>query len=485
MISKSFLKSSFIYSVAGALPMVSGIILLPFYTNYLSVGQYVSLGLYISLSMLFQVLFSYSIESYFGVKYTQLSDHPEKQRKFVGTVSNVLLIIGPILLGITTLIGPSLFPKIFDEDIQVYFWPFGFLSVLTAFFNSYFKTCTHTFIYFNKPELFFGFNITNFFITILFSLVGLYMYPQTLNGPIYGRLLSGIVIFFMSFWFFYKQSKFEFEKSFLKDIHKFCIPFVIYVTSTWVFNYIDRYFLQSYIPEESLAAYDLILKCFLGVEFLQNGLMAAIFPKIFKIWNDNKKNETTPESNRYFNVFTVVNIVILIGFCIAAPFVYYLFIKKTEYYQSFNYIGVLAAGYATRSILNFYIATILYSKNIWLLVRTFGLGAIFQAVITYFLVKGFGLAGALYGGILTKIIQVVICATLTEKTFVYKFNPLKIFGLPFIYMITNVVIYFFIPGYNIWIYLTQFFLFPAIFFLIFKNEMAVVYLQFFGKKKEN
>src|SRR6187399_512490 len=126
MISRSFLKSSFIYSVAGALPMISGIILLPFYADLLSFGQYVALGYYISIAMFFQILFSYSIESYFGVKYTQLSNEPSMQRKFVGTVSNILLIIGPILLLVTCLVGPFLFSSIFSENIQVTFWPFGF-----------------------------------------------------------------------------------------------------------------------------------------------------------------------------------------------------------------------------------------------------------------------------------------------------------------------------------------------------------------------
>ncbi len=483
MISKSFLKSSFIYSVAGALPMLSGIILLPFYADLLSFGQYVALGYYISIAMFFQILFSYSIESFFGVKYTQLSNDPDLQRKFVGTVANILLIIGPILLLIITLTGPYLFSAIFSENIQVSFWPFGFLSVLTAFFNSYFKTCTHTFIYFNKPELFLGFNLSNFFLTIIFSLAGLYMFPQTIIGPMYGRLFSGVLIFFMSLWFFYRNSGFEFEKQFLKEIHKFCIPFVIYVTSTWIFNYIDRMFLQSYIPEESLAAYDLILKCFLGVEFLQNGLMAAIFPKIFKIWNDSGKQETTQESNRYFNVFTVVNIIILIGFCIAAPFVYYLFIHKTEYYQSFDYLGLIAAGYATRSILNFYIASLLYSKNIWLLAKTFAIGAIFQVIITYFMVKEFGLNGALFGGIITKIIQVLLMVALRSKEFSYKFNAIKIFGLPFIYMIANVLIYFALPNYSVWIYIIQFLLFFVVLYLIFNSEIKAVYKQFSNKRE--
>ncbi|MCC6370126.1 MAG: hypothetical protein IT236_03870, partial [Bacteroidia bacterium] len=80
MISKGFLKSSAIYTIGGALPMVAGLIMLPFYTNYLSEGNYTQLLFYISLSLLFQILFSFSSESYFGVQYSKLVNEPERQK---------------------------------------------------------------------------------------------------------------------------------------------------------------------------------------------------------------------------------------------------------------------------------------------------------------------------------------------------------------------------------------------------------------------
>jgi O-antigen/teichoic acid export membrane protein len=105
MISKSFFKSSILFTLGGSLPMVAGIILLPFYTNYLSDVNYTQVLFYISISLLFQILFSFSIESYFGIKYSQLSEDPEKQKKFIGTVSLILLIIGIGLLILSALFG--------------------------------------------------------------------------------------------------------------------------------------------------------------------------------------------------------------------------------------------------------------------------------------------------------------------------------------------------------------------------------------------
>src|SRR4051812_20826746 len=125
MISKSFLKSSIIYTIGGALPMAAGLILLPFYTNYLNDLQFTQVAFYISVSMLLQILFSYSIESYFGIKYTQLLKEPGEQKKFVGTISILLLIIGAVLLMVAALVGNLIFKKAFNPDYQIEFWPYG------------------------------------------------------------------------------------------------------------------------------------------------------------------------------------------------------------------------------------------------------------------------------------------------------------------------------------------------------------------------
>src|SRR5687767_10943223 len=116
MISKAFIKSSLLFTVGGALPMLASIILLPFYTNRLSDVHYTQVLFYISISLLFQILFSFSIESYFGIKYTQLSEDTAMQKKFVGTTSTILLFIGAGLLLLTAIFGNSLFSLVYADE---------------------------------------------------------------------------------------------------------------------------------------------------------------------------------------------------------------------------------------------------------------------------------------------------------------------------------------------------------------------------------
>jgi O-antigen/teichoic acid export membrane protein len=365
------------------------------------------------------------------------------------------------------------------------FWPYGFYSILTAFFNSYFKAATVSLIYLKKAKLFLTVNILNFFATIFISVAGLHFFPDTIIGPMYGRLLSGALIFLAGYYIFASNGVLVFDKSFLRELNRFCAPYIIFALSIWVLGFFDRYILQKYIDTIDLNAYDLVLKCFFGIEFIQNSLSAVIFPRLYEIWTKNADNTTTKETNRYFNVFTAINIIQLIFFCIFVPLLYKLVINKPGFYRAEVYIGVLSAGYALRSILNFYLSTILFSKKVTTLLKIFGFSALFQIAITFVAIRYFGLMGAIYAGLTTKVLQVIFSSIFTKGIFIYRFNFYKIILIPFLFIAVNILQFHWFRGYDIRLYLVQLVFFGVIFYFIFRNEITAVYKQFFAKKASN
>jgi O-antigen/teichoic acid export membrane protein len=313
------------------------------------------------------------------------------------------------------------------------------------------------------------------------SIGGIILYPDSIIGPIYGRLLSGVLIFLIAHFIFMKNGKFIIDQSFLPDLAQFCTPYIFYAISGWVLGQIDRYILQTYISKADLNTYDLALKCFFGIEFIQNSLSAIIFPKLYEIWNKQDVPHTTPESNRYFNAFTAINIMQLIVFCLALPIVYKLLITNKSFYDSSRYIGMIAAGYGMRSLVNFYLATILFRKKPYILLKIFGISAVIQLVITYFAIGTFGLTGAIYAGLITKILQAVLSVIFTRGIFEYRFNQSKLILIPAVYIIINIIQFHLTGSYNVYLYLSQLLLFSTIFFLVFKNELGIVWKQLLSK----
>jgi O-antigen/teichoic acid export membrane protein len=478
MISKSFLKSSIIYTIGGAMPMVSSILLLPFYANMLEPGLFVALSFYISISEFLRIFFTYSLDTYFGIKYTHLSDDPQEQKKFLGTTGGLLLFLGASITLISLATGPFLFPLIFPPKANVTFGVYAIASVLTAFFNSYFKTASNCLIYLKSPKPFMIFSLINFIATIGISIAGLYLFPGSLAGPISGRFFSGLIIFFLGLYVFKGGNGFIPQKKYLKDILAFCTPYLFFVLSLWVVSNIDRYFLVSFIDSVSLAGYDQLLKCFIGVEFFQNSISAIIFPKVFELWKKHGKNETTPETNRYFNVFTAINILFQILFCLLIPVFIVAFIHRPEYYFGFDFLGLICAGYATRSILNYYLASILYSRSTSTLLKIFGLSSLFQIGVTYVCIYFFGLIGAVFASVLTKIMQVLFSMLFTRSLFSYHFNNIKIFGIPLLFILVNVICFFIYPRFSYTQYAIELAVFGIIFYLVFRKEIVTVIRQY-------
>ena len=474
MISKTFIKSSLLFTLGGALPMLAGIILLPFYTNYLSATHYTQLLFYISISMLFQILFSFSIENYFGIRFTKLSEDKDRQKLFTGTVALLLLIIGVILLFISSLLGQTLFKSVYRDDIGMDFWPFGFYSVLTGFFNAYFKAASICLIYLKKPGTFLVSNIINFILTVGISVGGLFLFPDSINGPIFGRLLSGVAIFIIGIFIFRQNGSFTFTKEFIPELVRFCLPYLFYVLSGWVLMQVDRYILQAYIPNSELNAYDLLLKCFYGIEFVQNSLSAIIYPKVYEIWAKTDGKGTTPESNRYFNVLSALNVIQLVVFCIVIPWVYRLFVHTTSFYEAEKYIGILAAGYALRSILSFYLSGLLFTSSVFVLLKIFGYSALLQILLVWPSSYYFGLEGAIYAGLIIKVLQMLLCIYYASNVFRYDYNVYKILLLPIAYLVLNSLQFILSGEYNLAFYFLELLVFGFFIYTIFRKEIAKV-----------
>ncbi|MDD4215157.1 MAG: oligosaccharide flippase family protein, partial [Bacteroidales bacterium] len=257
MISKKFIKSSFIYSFIGALPLASSIILLPFYTNYLSTSDFGIFSLFLGFTALVQILVNLTIDQYLVYSYYDSKDNFQKVKEIVGTSVAILLVWGAFVSLIFYLFGSSIFDLyntyLTKETKEIKFFPYGFFCVLTAVFNSLFQSYKGLLIAQQKPIQYFWFNISNFFLTVGISLGGLFLYPYTLVGPMYGRLLSGVAIFILALLSFIINFGLTFQKKLLKNIYKFCFPLFFNSNVIWVIGYLGVFIINYYTCSSDVA----------------------------------------------------------------------------------------------------------------------------------------------------------------------------------------------------------------------------------------
>jgi len=444
MISKQFFKSSTVYSIVGALPLAWGFILLPFYTSLLTPADFAAFALYTGFSALIQILVNAGLDSYLVVHYIEYHDDAAAARHQVGTTVIALLAIGAVFVLLSFTSGPAVFRTLF-RDGSLTFFPYGFMSVLTAIFNSFFKTYTHLLIYQQRVRRFFWANLVNTVLILALSLSGLYLFPFTLIGPMWGRLLSGLAIFLLALYWFIAEFGLSFQRDLIKGMLRYCYPLLVYFVLVWVFTYIDRFLINHFLSKQDVAVFDFAVKCTFLLEFMQMGLANSIYPRVFALWRTSDTKARSAEVSKYFHVFSALSLLAIPLFVLTIPLLVPLVVRNAAYFTAFDYLLVLSLGFATRALYHLYLAPFsLFKKTARLPMPTL-LSALFQVALTVVMVKQLGLIGAVWANLLAKIGQVFFLAIWGRTILPGSYNKIKMIVLPSLYLVTALVLEYTLP----------------------------------------
>jgi O-antigen/teichoic acid export membrane protein len=475
VIKKDFFKASLIYTFSSALSTAASFLLLPFYTNthLLDKSDFGVLSLYIGLSLLVQVIASFSIDAYVGVAYHEFKHDPKELKANIASLNGYLIVIG-IIITLIAATSSNFFIQYYIKNANPAAARFVVMSVLTGIFNSHFKFYNNLLIHLERPWRYFWSNILNFVTTVLFSVTILKMYPQTLEGPLWGRFLSCLCIFLLSFYEITYNYGIAFHKRFIAPVLKFSVPLIITAIFQWILVYSDRYIIKPLLYNEQVAIFDLAVKCTQLVVFLLDGLVGAMAAKVYALLREDSEKYTA-EINKYYSSFNIVMLVLIPLNILVLPIVLPLFISDKSYIIAFMYFGIICAGFLTRSVQNLFIFPIYYFRKTKLFIPINGISAFLQIGLGYFMVKYFQLYGAAYTLNIVKVVQLLLylyyCRDMVSK----KTNKVKLIVLPLVALIIASVPEPFIKGYGIQMHLFHLVELVAIFIItyaVYRNEIA-------------
>ncbi|MBC8491042.1 MAG: oligosaccharide flippase family protein [Candidatus Marinimicrobia bacterium] len=474
MISKSFFKSSIIYTVVGALPYMSGFILLFWFTAWLTPVQFGINALYLSLMYFVLIVSTAGWDMSVGILHFDYRDNETKLKEFIGTVYTGLLILGGGSLILFSLGGFQFFRFTFSGGDFLELVPFGMFTILSGIFNGIFKSYTGLLVNLQKPVLFFWLNLSNFIITIIASLTLLYLFPYTLYGPVLGRLIPAIISAAISLIMVARHYGFHWHVVYFRKILSYSAPLLVSAILLWVVTYIDRFIILKFLADPVLVGvYDIAIKLVLGIDLLIAGLVNSITPKVYSIWKSQNISHSTVEVNRYYNALTALVLVLIPVIIILAPIILPFLIKKPIYYQAFQYLPLLAAGYAARVWFYMFLAPIMFFKRTRAMITISVISAVVQIGVGIVMIKMFGLWGAVLTNILIKIVQAIFLYLESRKVFQYKINKWKIVYFPILVIMLVFASEIFISsGYRIWAAGFQLIFTCALIYLTYRRELS-------------
>ena len=481
MISKKFLKTSFLYTITGALPLASQLVLLPFYTNNLSTAQLGYLSFYIGFSQLIQIIVGYSFDAVIQSNYFEYKNDFKKLKSYLSSVVIMVLLIGIAVTTVLSVFGPLLFDVVYSSEAMT-FYPYGLISVATGVFTAVFKIITNLYIAQQRAERFAFSNVLNFILILFLSITGLHLFPETLIGPMYGRLFAGLVSFVIIIGSTFKAYGFSFNFNELKKTLNFNLSLFIVALVSWFITYIDRYIIQYSLLDSDVGIYDLAVKTTLAIEVVMGALLNTVIAPIYNIWSNNRSEKSTPEVNRYYNVITSMAI-ILIGLTIVGlPIVIPYLVKNKDYYEAFEYMPILCLSYITMVVWHMYSLPLMFEKRGFVFTKILIGSAVFKLLSGLILINLFGLYGAVWSVLLTKLFHHGWLAIDSQKIFHLKYNKIKILMLPALYSLVVIISNQVLPNqYELYYHIAGLVIFGIIIFLVFKNEIIIV-LKKYGLK---
>jgi O-antigen/teichoic acid export membrane protein len=379
------------------------------------------------------------------------------------------------------LLGENLFSLVFQGK-DIFFYPYGLMSVLTAFGNSYFKTYSNLLINQEKPMRFALVNLANFVMTITFSLTGLFMFPETLIGPMWGRLLSGAGIFLIALLSLGKESVIRIRLGDeLKQALNFSLPLLIFFLFSWSLSNIYPFIIKYFMTLQDVAILGLVIQFTLLVEFILNGLGSSIAPKIFGVIKDQDLKGSTPELNKYFSGFNAFALLLIPASTFFIPLILPFLISK-DYESSYIFLSVLNIGFASRGLYNYFLTPIYLFKKTSILPKMYLITAIFQIIISIILIKHFGIWGAVAANLFTKIIQNYLLYLGARKYFTFRFSTMKFIWLPL--FVTTLIIFseYFVSQQNLnLVRFSQMAFTYLLVFLFYRNEARDLLKDLYGK----
>jgi O-antigen/teichoic acid export membrane protein len=280
-----------------------------------------------------------------------------------------------------------------------------------------------------KASTFLWINVFSFSLIAGLTIFGLTFLPNTLWGPVGGKLLGALISAAWVLGSVFRQFGFHFHWKSLKPTFEFNNSSLIYQIQQWFINYYDRIIILMVISKATVGYYDVALKFLLAIDFVLTGLNATIHPKVLgKVYEQSIKSSTV-EINRYYNGLTGVAILAVTGSILLFPPVIEMFFTK-PYQAAIPLIPFAALVYLLRPLrlwVAMPYAALKYSKPLpyfYLLV------AIVKIALLYWLVQQWGVWGAIISTIVSYMVEILILFWGIRNRFHYKFNAFKLIVAP-------------------------------------------------------
>ena len=419
--------------------MASALILLPFYIHHLSTEVYGALSIYLVFSLLVQIIVTFSFDSSLYIHFHEFKNDFKKLSVFVSSAFIFMVLTGIVIGIILTMLGDIIF-KIVLPDQNVSFYPYGLASVGAGAFQALFKVHSSLLQSRERPETFFWSNVLSFTMIASFTIIGLELYPNSLMGPVVGRLLAAFIAGIWVLARIFREFGFKYDFTWLRSSFGFNTYTFIYQILQWIINYFDRIVMLLVLSLGDVGVYVFATQCLIALELLMNGLHNSFYPKVVSAVMESGEKQSTPQINRYYHGLTAIVMLAVCMGVLVLPWVIETFVHKQSYQVTIPYLPFLATIYFFRTMRLYFTVPYGILKYTKPLPVVYVIVAAVKIILMILLMPSFGVLGVIIAALTSAALEIILLRNGIKDMFRFRFNFFKIVGAPLILFIMIVVL---------------------------------------------
>ncbi len=333
---KSTLKNSFIYSLGSISTKLAGLILIPLYTNYLSVPEYGILAIIEITTQLMIAIFALKINSALFRWYWD-EDYKNKQKTIFFTC-----LIFSIIISLVFIIGLSKFSSyfsllLFNSENYSYLIELMFLSAGLQIISQIPLTLMRLQ---EKSILYSTSNLIRLSFTLFFTIYFIVYLNKKVEAIYEAQIIGQVIYFIIMIKYILKNIDVKFELKILREMLVFSFPLIFVEISSVLFNITSRFCLKFMATLSDVGTFSLGFKIANSINvFIIGSAMMAVFPVVFKKMND-------PDNKRFYSklmtYFSFVTMIFILTFSMFSKEIIKILTENRDYWTAHEVIPIIS-----------------------------------------------------------------------------------------------------------------------------------------------
>ncbi len=394
-------KNSIIYGSGAIFTRFINLLLLPFFTSYLSPNDYGVLALLAILGQVMQPIFSLGLGAGMGPCYYE-GNKEDTKASAVWSAFVLLLLSNCILLTVGFFLSKQFSTLLFNSADYAEFITLSICSVVLGNLKIPF---THRLQFEEKPKPFVLIYISISLSTILVNVVLVIIFGFGVKGMLIGQLFGATVGLILLLLYVSRWTRFTLRISTIRSLLRLGLPLVPSFAFLFVLLNGNKYILQWVSGLDALGIYSIGFNFGTFISLFTGGFQTAWYP-FFMSFID-KPLEAKSLFGRILNYYVAIfGSLTLIFFIFSKSIV--IIMTQPSFYDAYKIIGFTALAHFLLGLFSLLLPPIYFLKNVRVVSIIQGMACVPYLIIAIILIYYLGIFGAGIGLSIGLFIMVII-----------------------------------------------------------------------------